>query len=100
MANVSIHPMARQEYLDAVDWYQQRSQAAADRFVAEIEHVLAQLGVNPARYGWYDDEYREAVLLRYPYSVVYKVDASGDVLVVAIAHASRAPGYWQGRALP
>ena len=100
MPNLSLHPSARQEYIDAVDWYQQRSQASADRFVSEVEHVLAQLGVNPARYGWYDDLHREAVLRRYPYSVVYQVDPSGDVLVVAIAHASREPGYWQGRTSP
>ena len=100
MANVSIEPLARQEYIEAVDWYQQRSRAVADRFVSEVEHVLEQIGVNPARYEWYDNEFRAAVLRRYPYSVVYWIDPLGDVLVVAVAHASRKPGYWHGRASP
>ena len=100
MANVSIHPLARLEYIEAADWYQARSQRAADRFVSEVEHNLAQIGLNPSRYGWYDDEFREAILRRYPYSVVYQVDPSGDVLIVAVAHSSREPGYWRDRTSP
>ena len=34
---------------------------------------------------------------RYPFSVLYRV-AEGVVLVSAIAHHSRRPGYWQKRA--
>lgn len=98
MANVVLHPSAQREYQAAVGWYQQRNPAAARRFVAEVDRVLAQVGAQPDHYGWYDDTFREAVLRRYPYSVVYRVEPSGDVLVAAIAHASREPGYWQGRA--
>ena len=58
---------------------------------------MAQIGEQPDRYGWYDDEFREAVLRRYPYSVVYRVATSGDVQVIAVAHASREPGYWRDR---
>jgi plasmid stabilization system protein ParE len=97
MASVALHPAAQREYQAAVGWYQQRNEAAARRFVAEVDRVLAAIGSQPERYGWYDDQFREALLRRYPYSVVYRVEASGDVLVVAVAHASREPGYWQGR---
>ncbi len=97
MANVAFHPDAQQEYQAAITWYQQRSQSAAQRFVAEVDHVIDVIAAQPDRYGWYDDEFREAGLRRYPYSVVYRVEPSGDVLVVAVTHASREPGYWQGR---
>lgn len=63
-----------------------------------MERVLAQVGTQPEQYGWYDDTLREAVLRRYPYSIVYRVEMSGEVLVLAVAHASREPGYWQSRA--
>jgi plasmid stabilization system protein ParE len=97
MANVNFHPDAQREYQAAVGWYQQRSQAAAQRFVAEVDRVVATIAAQPDRYGWYEDPFREAGLLRYPYGVIYRVEASGDVLVVAVAHTSREPGYWQGR---
>jgi toxin ParE1/3/4 len=72
MANVSLHPSAQREYQAAIGWYQERSQAAARRFVAEVDRVLAEIAAQPDRYGWYDDEFREAGLRRYPYSVVYR----------------------------
>jgi len=91
MVNVALHPDAQREYQAAVGWYQRRSQTAAGRFVAAVNRILTEIGAQPDRFGWYDDEFREAVLRRYPYSVVYRVEASGDVLVVAVAHASREP---------
>ncbi|MCI0702172.1 MAG: type II toxin-antitoxin system RelE/ParE family toxin [Planctomycetia bacterium] len=98
MANVNFHPDAQTEYQAAIGWYQQRSQSAAQRFVAEVDRILAVIAAQPDRYGWYDNEFREAGLQRYPYSVIYRVEPSGDVLVVAVAHTSREPGYWQDRA--
>jgi hypothetical protein len=59
--------------------------------------VIETLATTPERYGFYDDVYREAILTRYPYSVVYRIDPDGNVLVVAVAHSSREPGYWQDR---
>lgn len=97
MANVALHPDAQREYQAAIAWYQQRNQPAARRFVAEVDRAIAAIAAQPDRFGWYDDEFREAGLRRYPYTIVYRVGQSGDVLVVAVAHASREPGYWQGR---
>jgi plasmid stabilization system protein ParE len=98
MANVAFHPDAQREYQAAIGWYQQRSAAAAQRFAAEVDRVVAAIAAQPDRYGWYEEPFREAGLRRYPYSIIYRVEASGDVLVVAVAHNSREPGYWQGRA--
>lgn len=97
MADVAFHPDAQREYQAAIGWYSQRNTAAAHRFVAEVERVVATIGAQPDRYGWYEEPFREAGLRRYPYSVIYRVEPSGDVLVVAVAHASREPGYWQDR---
>src|SRR4051812_36958416 len=97
MADVAFHPDAQREYQASIGWYQQRSAAAARRFVTEIDRVVATIAAQPDRYGWYDDQYREAGVRRYPFSVIYRVEPSGDVLVIAVAHASREPGYWQTR---
>ena len=37
-------------------------------------------------------------LRRFPYSVVYTLDAE-SILVLAVAHQHRKPGYWRNRAL-
>ena len=44
-------------------------------------------------------EIRRCRLKRFPYSVVYTLDAT-DILVLAVAHQHRKPGYWRNRILP
>lgn len=97
MAEVALHPEAQREYRSAVAWYRQRSPSAARRFVAEVDRVVTQIGAHPESYGWHDDEFREAMVRRFPYVVLYRVRPTGDVLIVAVAHTSREPGYWRGR---
>ncbi len=45
----------------------------------------------------YDERHRFAVLRRYPYSVVYRLEGE-RIRVIAFAHSRRSAGYWQGRA--
>jgi toxin ParE1/3/4 len=100
MAEVILHPAALREWQAAVEWYQQRSARAADRFASQIQRTLEAIGEQPDRFGWYDHEFREAPARRYPYSIIDRVLPSGHVQVVAIAHASREPDYWRRRASP
>ncbi len=96
MANVSFLPAAEQDYQEALAWYQARSAQGAVGFEAAMEVALQRIGDSPEMSPLCDDRHRFYVLRRYPYSVIYRVDL-GDVLVVAVAHASRSPTYWQGR---
>jgi hypothetical protein len=43
------------------------------------------------------DDFREAVLIHFPFSVIFRTDSQGDSLIVAVAQASREPGYWRDR---
>ena len=96
MVDVWFHPEARAEYLDALTWYQTRSPQASAQFEAEVERALDLIKSNPTTFPKYDDEHRYIGLRRYPYSVIYRFQP-GEIYVVAIAHSSRAAGYWQGR---
>ena len=98
MANVSFDTAALDEYQRAVAWYVARNARAAKAFTSAVSSILAAIGSQPDRYAWYDLESREAAVSGYPYSVIYRALPSGDVQVIAIAHASREPGYWRGRA--
>ena len=60
-------------------------------------HVLDLVAASPGMFPRYDDEHRFVMLRRFPYSVVYQIQRD-QILVVAVAHSSRSPGYWQGRA--
>jgi len=96
VASVSLHPEARDEYDEALAWYQARSVRAAARFESEVDRVIGLIGANPDSFPAYDDEHRYAVLRRFPYSIVYRTQAD-QVTVVAVAHSARRAGYWSGR---
>jgi plasmid stabilization system protein ParE len=97
MANVRFHPEALDEYRAALLWYGRRSRRAAEGFERAIDRIQATLSSTPDAYPFHDDRHREAVLTRYPYSVVYRIEPNGDVTVIAVAAAAREPGYWRGR---
>jgi plasmid stabilization system protein ParE len=96
VAEATFHPEAQAEYAAAIRWYEERSERAASRFEDEVERVVERIVASPESFPKYDADRRFAVVHRFPYSVVYQLDA-GEVRVVAVAHASRAPGYWQFR---
>lgn len=97
VANIIFHPEAQDEYEKALQWYQARSSRASARFEAEMERILKLITLNPESFPAYDDDHRFVVLRRYPYFLVYQVQAD-RIEVVAVAQAGRRPGYWLGRA--
>ena len=64
--DVILHPLALNEFQAAVGWYQQRNSSTAERFAAAVERILRSIGAQPERYGWFDEEFREAAVGRYP----------------------------------
>lgn len=53
--------------------------------------------------GWYErqraglgEEFFEAILLGFPYQVVYRVGAD-EIRILAFAHLKRRPGFWRRR---
>ena len=98
MSKVVHHPEAEEEFEAAQLCYFASSRRAAVRFTAAVDQVVEQFRVQLDRYPLDDSEFREAGLTDYPYSVIYRALPSGDVQVIAVAHASRVPGYWRDRA--
>ena len=98
MAEVRFHPEAQAGYDAALAWYQARSPRVADRFEAEVEHVLGLVSANPAMFPPYDDEHRFTRVRRFPYSLVHQSLPDG-VYIVAVAHSRRRPSYWGRRRL-
>ena len=96
MLPVDYLPGARRDFDDSFDWYVKRSVEAAVRFADAIDSALTAVAANPARFAAVDDLHRECPVRRFPFRIVYRV-AENRVLVVAIAHAKRRPGYWRDR---
>ena len=96
MSKPRIISAAEWEYTEALCWYAERSQRAAERFNAEFDRALEAISADPRRFPRCDERHRFYLMDRYPYQVIYREEAD-EVVVVAVAHARRRPRYWAGR---
>ena len=93
---VEIHPEAVDEASAARRWYAERSSTAAQAFEAELDHAVFAIADAPSRWVRHIANTRRFVLQRFPFSVVY-FELPGSVLILAVAHGNRRPGYWRTR---
>lgn len=91
-----LHPEASRELESALDWYAHRSPNAAAAFLREVEFGIERIREAPVRWPYFGMHTRRYLLGRFPFSLVYRVEAN-DVQVLAVAHDRRRPGYWSSR---
>ena len=87
---------AEAEYLEAVDWYFEQSEAAAAGFVQEFTRAAETIIEAPNRWPNYMRGARRILLDRFPYAIVNR-ELPDAIQVLAVAHCSRRPGYWKDR---
>ena len=94
---VEFHEEAERETAAAFNWYLDRSQAAATRFLLELERAIELISSSPARWLEYVPGTRRFLLRRFPFAVIYR-ELDSHIQVLAVAHTRRRPGYWRKRA--
>jgi len=87
---------ARVDFDESFDWYAQRSVGAAIGFVSAVDEVIDQVTADPQRFPFTHGGCQYCLLNRYPFRVVFR-DEPDQLVIVAIAHAKRRPGYWHSR---
>jgi len=102
MANqIEFDAGAGEDFGDAIDWYAKRSPGAALGFVSEVDLAIEKIAADPERFAKTYAGCRSCPLKHYPFSVIYysMPGAPGvyEIIVIAIAHAKRRPGYWRCR---
>lgn len=84
------------EFAEAADFYESRESGLGVRFRQEIEHACRFIERNPSLTRMRRGGYRRVNCPVFPYYVAYIL--RGDrVIVVAVAHGHRRPGYWRER---
>ena len=96
MKPLELHPAALAEAEEAAAWYAERDPRVAARFAEELDAALERIAEAPHRWPVYIHGTRRVRLTRFPYLVPYREETS-RILVVAVAHAKRKPGYWRKR---
>jgi len=94
---IEFHEEAGTEYDAAFDWYSQRNPDAAVKFDREVDRAIEEILKAPQRWAMGPYGTRRFLLRRFPFILIYRERASGNVQIIAVAHASRRPGFWKKR---
>jgi len=93
---VRILTPAREEFLEAIDFYADETPGLALDFLEEFERALGLIASNPRIGSPFEDDTRRKLLRRFPFQIIY--DARPDeILVIAVAHQRRRPDHWRRR---
>ena|SRR5947209_6184824 len=84
------------EAAEAHEYYRERNQDAARRFMASFRTAVDSVRDYPQRFPIHKLGTRRLLLEGFPYSVIYQ-DLADRVLIVAVPHAKRHPTYWKRR---
>ena len=84
------------EFEEAVRYYRARGRHLGGRFASEVRTAIRRILATPERWRVLDEDVRRCLVRVFPYSVLYTVERD-YVLIIAVAHARREPGYWKHR---
>ena len=96
MTSVRFLRPAEEELLETVAFYNIRVPGLGAEFLIEVERTSALAGEHPMLGAPFDEGVRRLLVRRFPYSLIYQATAD-EVLVLAVSHQSRRPGYWRSR---
>ena len=90
---IEFLPAAVDELIEAAECYEGDVPELGRKFILETERVIAVLLELPALGEKLDEIHRRIPLRRFPYALIFRLDA--DVIrIVAVAHRRRRPRYW------
>src|SRR5436190_15929044 len=95
--DIVFHRLAALEFRQSRWWYAKRSPDAARRFREAVAATVARITAEQERFPLVERDYRRARVARFPFVLIFYRRPRGDIMIVAVAHTSRRPGYWRKR---
>jgi toxin ParE1/3/4 len=89
-------PEAREDLNKAAAFYEASVPGLGGAFLDDAERAIEHIRENPRIGAPIGRAFRRVVLRRFPFAIVYAV-RDDEIVIVAIAHDRRRPGYWRGR---
>jgi plasmid stabilization system protein ParE len=90
---IKFHPAARAELRAARNWYNERSPLSAFAFAQTVSNAISRIREAPNTFPLADHGTRNFVLQRFPFNIFYRTGET-EIVLVAVAHQKRRPGYW------
>jgi plasmid stabilization system protein ParE len=93
---IRYHEAAEDELLNEIGYLELRANGLGRRFFEEIRRSEKLISQFPESAEEIRPGIRKRILRKFRYSLIYSIEEEG-VLILAVAHHSRRPGYWLGR---
>ena len=96
MTAIVFLPPAQEEMTSAARYYQAQSTGLGTEFLAEVERTIAAIVSHPKAAPKVKPDIRRRLLKRFPFGILYAATVD-EIVVLAVMHLRRRPGYWQDR---
>lgn len=93
---VEYLPAALLEFEESAAWYEEHQPGVGERFQEAVKATERQLQRDPMLGTSYYRQTRKWRMKGFPFNIVYR-EESERIIVVAVAHGKRRPGYWHRR---
>ena len=97
MTRVRLLPQAEEELLAAARFYEALQPRLGLALLQEVRRAKQRIAQRPKASRIERGEIRVRSILRFPYRLYYRI-RSDEIVIVAIGHRRRRPGFWRGRA--
>jgi plasmid stabilization system protein ParE len=91
-----FHPEAEEEFLGAIDWYEEHEENLGLDFAREVYAAIGRAAEHPSAWPVLQGEVRRCQTRRFPYGLLYSEEPDG-IFILAVMHLHRDPGYWKRR---
>jgi len=87
---------AREEMVEAALWYEGKAPGLGADFLSQVRLAIDQIASFPDAGVLVAEQTRRRMVRRFPFGVLYRVEPE-RVVVAAVMHLRRKPGYWRDR---
>ncbi len=83
---------AKQEWFDAVLYYEAKVEGLGERFSAALENHLDLISEAPKHYRKIKKEYRQILIKGFPFLIIYRIEEKNkEVVITSVFHSKRHP---------
>jgi plasmid stabilization system protein ParE len=88
-----LHPLTKQDYDEAYDWYEGKQKGLGERFLKAVRKKIEEIVLHPESYGSKGNiKFREAEVDIFPYLLVYKLNKrKKEIYISSIHHSKKHP---------
>ena len=97
MKMVRFYPEAELEMSGAAAYYEAQQENLGKRFLTSVQDALNRIQITPLLYPVVELDVRRCVTKTFPFGILFR-SLPEQIVVVAVMHLHRDPGYWKERA--